>query len=141
LGGVKSILSQELQIPLIHLILASLNKEGKVPKLPKEISVTITAGVESYGRGQDVQALSQYLQVMFQTFGPEVAGADINIAEIHKRMLTGLGISPLGLIKSPEEKQAEQEQMQQSQEQQALMEAGVKSAPTMAKAAMEQQPQ
>jgi len=141
LGGVKSILSQELQIPLIHLILASLNKEGKVPKLPKEISVTITAGVESYGRGQDVQALSQYLQIMFQTFGPDVASADINISEIHKRMLTGLGISPLGLIKSPEEKQAEQEQMQQAQEQQALMEAGVKSAPTMAKAAMEQQPQ
>jgi hypothetical protein len=137
LGGIKSILSQELQIPLVYLLLHSLTIQNKVPKIPKEITVTITAGVESYGRGQDVQALTQYLQTMFQTFGPEIASQDLVVSEIHKRMLSGLGISPLGLIKTDEQKQAEQEQAQQAQEQQAMMEAGVRSAPTIAGKAME----
>lgn len=143
LGGIRSILSQELQVPLVHLILAALKRDGKVPAIPKEISLTITAGVEAYGRGQDVEALSQYLKIMFGTFGPEVASQDLILTEVHKRLLSGLGISPMGLIKDEQMKAQEQAQMQQAQEQAAMNDAAVRSAPNMvnAMANQEQQPQ
>ena len=36
LGGIYSVLSQEFQVPLVNLLLAKMQKEGKMPKFPKD---------------------------------------------------------------------------------------------------------
>jgi hypothetical protein len=52
LGGVYSILSQEFQVPLVKLLLAKLEANGKMPKMPKDsIKPQIVTGLEALGRG------------------------------------------------------------------------------------------
>ena len=65
LGGVYSILSQEFQLPLVKLLLARLERTGKMPKMPKDaVKPQIVTGIEALGRGQDLNKLSQFLQML-----------------------------------------------------------------------------
>ena len=50
LGGIYSILSQELQLPLVRTVLHQLTKQGRVPSLPAQVTPTITTGLEALGR-------------------------------------------------------------------------------------------
>ena len=94
------------------------------------VKPTIVAGINSLGRGQDVQALGQFLTTIAQTMGPEAISQFINSDELIKRLAAAQGIDVLNLVKT-------QEQLQQEQvaaaEQQAQMEA-MKGAPNMMKA-------
>ena len=141
LGGVYSILSQEFQLPLINLLLNSLQKQGKMPKMPKEsVKPTVVTGIEALGRGQDLNKLASFLQYL-QPLGPEVIANEMNINDYIDRLAASLGIDTSGLIKSAEQK--EQEQMMQQQMQQEQMEAQMamqvaqNAAPQLAKGAME----
>lgn len=117
LGGVYSILSQEFQMPLVNLILARLESQGKMPKMPKDsVKPTIVTGMEALGRGQDLNKLAQFLQYL-QPLGPEVIANELNIDDYIDRLGASLGIDTNGLIKSPEQKQQEQAAMQQQQQQ------------------------
>lgn len=117
LGGVYSILSQEFQMPLVNLILARLESQGKMPKMPKDsVKPTIVTGMEALGRGQDLNKLAQFLQYL-QPLGPEVIANEMNIDDYIDRLGASLGIDTNGLIKSPEQKQQEQAAMQQQQQQ------------------------
>ena len=92
----------------------------------------IVAGINALGRGQDVQALGQFLQTIAQTMGPEAIAQYINPDELIKRLAAAQGIDVLNLVKSMQEIQAEQ---QQAMNQQAELEA-IKGAPNMMKAPM-----
>lgn len=122
LGGAFSLLSAELQLPLVNRMMDRLQKARKLPKLPKKfISPTIITGVEALARGNDLQRLDFFLQGMTQTVGPEAIGQFVNLREYIKRRATALGIDLQGLIKTEEELQAE---VQQAQQQQALQQFG-----------------
>ena len=122
LGGAFSLLSAELQLPLVNRMMDRLQKARKLPKLPKKfISPTIITGVEALARGNDLQRLDFFLQGMQQTVGPEVIGQFVHMREYIKRRATALGIDLQGLIKTEEELQAE---MQQAQQQQAMQQLG-----------------
>lgn len=119
LGGVYSILSQEFQMPLVNLILARLESQGKMPKMPKDsVKPTIVTGMEALGRGQDLNKLAQFLQYL-QPLGPQVIASEMNIDDYIDRLGASLGIDTNGLIKSPEQKQQEQAMM--AEQQQAMM--------------------
>ncbi|WP_416142558.1 portal protein, partial [Escherichia coli] len=48
LGGVYSILSQELQLPLVRVLLKQLQATQQIPELPKEaVEPTISTGLEA----------------------------------------------------------------------------------------------
>ena len=114
LGGAFSLLSQELQLPLVNRMMTRLQKKKKLPKLPKKfISPAIITGIEALGRGNDLNRLDFFLQGMAQTIGPEAIGQFVNLREYIKRRATALGIDTLGLIKSEEELMAEMQQAQQ----------------------------
>lgn len=114
LGGAFSLLSQELQLPLVNRMMDRLQKKKKLPKLPKKfISPAIITGIEALGRGNDLNRLDFFLQGMAQTIGAEAIGKFVNISEYIKRRATALGIDTLGLIKSEEELMAEMQQQQQ----------------------------
>jgi hypothetical protein len=145
LGGVYSILSQEFQLPLINLLLESLTKQGKMPRMPKDsVKPTVVTGIEALGRGQDLNKLASFLQYL-QPLGPEVIANEMNLGDYIDRLAASLGIDTSGLIKSEEQKAQEQMMQQQMMQQQMLEQAGMgamqKAAPAIAGAVDPQQVQ
>lgn len=123
LGGVYSILSMEFQRPFVNLLLARLEQQGKMPKMPKDtVKPQIVTGLEALGRGQDLSKLSQLLQYL-QPLGQEVISQELNVPDYIDRLAASLGIDTGGLIKSPEQRAAEQQASEQSRQQMLAEEA------------------
>jgi hypothetical protein len=142
LGGIYSVLSQEFQAPLVNLLLAKMQKEGKMPKFPKDtLKPQIVTGLEALGRGQDLNKLSQFLQ-MLQPLGNEVISSELNINDYIDRLGASLGIDTQGLVKSEEQKAQEQQAAMQAQQQQQMMAMAEKGVAPAVKGAMDmaQQP-
>tara|TARA_B100000965_G_C19603362_1_gene764405 strand:- start:22831 stop:24384 length:1554 start_codon:yes stop_codon:yes gene_type:complete len=120
LGGIYSVLSQEFQLPLVNLLLAKMQKEGKMPKFPKDtLKPQIVTGLEALGRGQDLNKLQAFLQYL-QPLGQQVIAQELNIDDYIDRLGASLGIDTQGLIKSPEQKQQEMMAAQEAQQQQMM---------------------
>ena len=131
LGGLFGLLTTEFLVPYLNRILNVFQKTGDIPRIPKGmVKPTIVAGINSLGRGQDVQALGQFLTTIAQTMGPEAIGQYINPDEVIKRLAAAQGIDVLNLVKSVQDRQAEQQQVQQAQMEQTITE----QMPNMAKA-------
>ena len=129
LGGIYSLLSNELQLPLAKRIIASLEKSKKLPTLPKgTVEPVIITGFEALGRGTDANKMATAFQTAGAIFGPEVIATYTNIPDALKRLFTGFGIDQKGLIKPAEQVQQEQEQAQQQQQQAEMLKAGIPNA-------------
>jgi len=133
LGGLFGLLTVEFLVPYLNRKLSVFQKTGEIPRIPKGmVKPIIVAGINALGRGQDVQALGQFLQTIAQTMGPEAITQYINPDELIKRLAAAQGIDVLNLVKSVQELQQEQ---QQAMTQQAEMEA-IKQTPNVMKAPM-----
>lgn len=140
LGGLFSLLSTEFQLPLIKIILKTLQKQKKIPKLPNEVRPTIVVGVDAIGRAAELEKLDTMLAGMGQMFGPEALGSMINVDEYLRRRATALGVQTDGLVKTAEQRQQEQQQaMMQQAMQQAAMSGGKTGGEEAARAAVQQQ--
>ena len=116
LGGLFSLLTVEFLVPYLNRKLSVFQKTGQIPKLPEKIvQPTIVAGVNALGRGQDREALGQFLTTISQTMGPEATQQYINPEEVIKRLAVAQGIDILNLVRSMQEIQQEQQQAQQQQ--------------------------
>ena len=140
LGGMHSVLAQTLQLPLIKYSLSKLAKDGKVAKLPKEITPRVTTGIEALSRSKDFESLGMFSKTMVATFGPEVFMAEVNPGEVIKRGVTALGIDPLGLIKTDAEKAEAQAQAQQQQQTAMMADMATRAAPNLAQGMMQPPP-
>ena len=128
IGGLYSLLSNELQIPLVNRIMSAMNKSKRLPKLPKDIvNPVIITGVEALGRGNDLQKLDLFLAGAAQVVGPQAVAEYVNVGEYFKRRAVSLGIKTQGLVKSEEEIQAMMQQQQQMQLTEKLGPAGIKA--------------
>ena len=133
LGGLFGLLTVEFLVPYLNRKLNVFQKTGEIPRIPKGmVKPIIVAGINALGRGQDVQALGQFLQTIAQTMGPEAIAQYINPEEVIKRLAAAQGIDVLNLVKSMQELQQEQQQAQQAQMEQTVAE----QVPNMAKAPM-----
>ena len=113
LAGVYSMLSQELQLPLIKRVLFLMEQAGEIPPIPVDlVDPQITTGLEAIGRGNDKQRLTNFLQVTTAALGPEQMLSLINPSELIRRFAASDGIDIAGLVKTEEELQAEQSQQQ-----------------------------
>ena len=120
LGGLYSLLSQELQLPIVRRLMDRMSKDKRLPKLPKDIvKPTIVTGVEALGRGNDLQRLDLFLAGANQIVGPQAVTQYLNVSDYFKRRATALGIETEGLIKTEEE-------IQQAIQQQQMMEMAQK---------------
>jgi hypothetical protein len=111
LGGIYSILSQEMQLPMVNRIMFSMERKKKMPVLPKgTVRPVIVTGIEALGRGNDLTKLQAFFQAaaLMANLPPE-----INREDALKRLGTSLGIDMKGLVKSADQIQAEQQQAQQ----------------------------
>ena len=131
LGGVYSILSQEMQLPVVNILMNRMSASKKIPKLPKgTVTPVIVTGVEALGRGNDLNKLRTYIQDLVQLAqaAPETLQR-VNFGDLVARLATGHGIDTIGLIKTEQELQAEMQAQQEAQQQQMMQEALKDSAP------------
>ena len=122
LGGLFSLLTAEFLIPYLDRKMHTLTQAKKIPAIPKNlVHVTIVAGINALGRGQDREALIQFITTIAQTMGPEAIAQYMNPDEAIKRLAAAQGIDYLNLIKSVDERNAEQQQAQQEQQRAMLL--------------------
>lgn len=122
LGGIYSILSQELQLPVVNRLMFAMEKAKKLPVLPKgTVQPVIVTGMEALGRGNDLTKLQSFLQILTQTLGADAVMSKLNVDDAIMRVGTALGIDIKGLIKSPEQQVQEAQAAQQAQQQQMMM--------------------
>lgn len=104
LGGVYSVQSQELQLPLVRVLLNQLQVAQKIPNLPKEaVEPSVSTGLEALGRGQDLDKLMQAVKLLsdLQAVSQD---PDINMPVLKQRLMNALGIDTAGLIMTQDEK-------------------------------------
>ena len=124
LGGIYSILSQELQLPLVRRIMIQLMSTGQISELPQDIvQPAITTGVEALGRGHDLNKLTTFLSIVGQI--PEATQV-IEWSNFITAVASASNIDVTGIIKTPE-------QIQQEQQQAQMMQMGQAVAPEVAK--------
>ncbi len=113
LGGVYSIMTQELQLPIAKLKMHQLQKDGKLPSLPKDtIEPEIITGLEALGRTHDLQKLRLAMEYI-KPLGEQVIKYYINIPAFIQKIFTNLGLEMGGVINSEERAQ---ELMQKDQQ-------------------------
>lgn len=140
LGSIYSILTTEFQVPYVARKLDILTREGKVPKLPKDlVKPVMTVGLAAVGRGNDLEQLVRFTTTLGQTMGPEALAQYVKPPELIKRLAYSMGIDILGLVKSDEELAAEQQQAQQMAMAQQAMASPMADPQKLANAAATQQ--
>ncbi|WYV70501.1 head-tail connector protein [Dickeya phage BIM BV-99] len=121
LGGVYSILSQELQLPIVRVLLNQLQATQQIPNLPQEaVEPTVTTGAEALGRGQDLDKLTQFLNAV-ATVSQLNGDPDLNVNNIKLRLANAIGIDTAGLLLTEAEKA-------QAQSQEMLRQGGLNAA-------------
>lgn len=135
LGGTYSILSQELQLPLVRRLMAQLEKTGQIPELPEgAVEPAITTGLEAIGRGHDLTKINAFLQLMQAIPNSEQF---VNLPTLLKAGATSAGLDTTGLIKT-------EQQIQEEQQQAMMQQMAQQATPALAQGftdAQQQQPQ
>lgn len=104
LGGVYSVLAQELQRPLADRLLFQMQREGVLPTLPeKTVQAQIVTGLDGLGRSSDLQKLDVLISGIAQELGPEAVREYVKGGALIERRATALGYDITGLIRTEEE--------------------------------------
>ena len=139
IGAFYSILTQELQLPLVRRLIYMLQKKGKLPEFPSSqetgdplVQPKAVTGLEGIGRGDDMNKLTEFLSVTQQVLGPEIAQQYVNYEEALRRLAASASIDTTNLVKTSQqleqERAAAQAQAQQQQQEQQMMEMMKSSA-------------
>lgn len=134
-GSIYSILSQELQLPIVKRFMVQMERQGALKSLPigsKGVELTITTGIEALGRGHDLNKLDTFIRYA-QVF-PEAFQSRVKQGAILEQIATALGIDANSVVMSDEEFAQMQQAAQQAQMQQQV-------APEVVRGAMQQQTQ
>lgn len=139
LGGVYSVLSRELQLPIIKTLLRQLQKDRRIPKLPDDlVKPQIVTGLEALGRGQDQTKMERWIGSVAQAMGPGIL-EHLNISEYLKRSAANIGVDIDGLVRSEEEVAAARAQAEQAASQQQLAPNLINQGGQLAKEVIKQQ--
>ena len=115
LGGVYSLLSQEMQLPLIRCVFNQMQSLGLLPEnanIGENIEPTVITGLDALGRGADLQKLTEVVSLITQF--PDGMNM-LNFNGLFSRIFTSAGIDAGGLVKTPEQAQADINQAQTDQ--------------------------
>jgi hypothetical protein len=115
LGGVYSVLAQELQVPLLRRILKLLARQKLIPDLPSDVQLSITTGLEALGRGHEVQKLMQFFGAAAQIIPPEQLVMRIKTQDVLNIFGSAFGLDTESILLTEEEVQAQQQQAMAAQ--------------------------
>jgi hypothetical protein len=128
LGGIYSNMAQDLQLPLVTIMMSKLQREKKIPSLPKDmVTPTIVTGMEALGRTADLQRLDMFVQSL-TVLGQQAVEQYLNIDEYIKRRASALQIETKGLVRSRDEVMQEQQQMMQQQQMAQMAQSAIPNA-------------
>lgn len=121
LGGVYTVQSVELQLPIVRRVLAQMKAAGDFPEFPKQagkepVKPSIVTGFEALGRTHELNRFRAFFADVIGTFGPE-ALQYMRLGEGIQTFATQHNVDVSDLLKSDEEVAQEQ----QAQQQQAMM--------------------
>ena len=111
LGGVYSVLAQELQQPLVRMVMAPMKK---VLALPDGVEPSIVTGLEALSREKDLQKLQVFTQLI-QSLSPELVAQYLNFDAYITKIAISLGLETTGLVKTQEQRQEEAQQENERQ--------------------------
>lgn len=141
LGGFYSQLSEQLQAPLVKLILKRIEKREENQEFLRilrqaGLSVTpkVVAGLDILSRGQALQRFAYAMQTAATVLPPEQTVQYINPGGVLDYIFTQVGLPRPDFIRTEEEVQALQQQAAQQQ-------AVIQSAPQLVKSATELAPE
>lgn len=120
LGGVFSLLAQELQQKLVVRVMDRMEREKKIPALSRLkgtdgkplAAPKVITGIEALGRGHDYNKYMTAARDIIAPFKEQLA-AELNIRDFAERAMISLSIDIDGLFKTPEQKQQDQARVQQ----------------------------
>ena len=136
LGGTYTILSAELQLPLVKRFLHIGVRLQRVPELPSTVTPTVVTGFDALGRAHGVNRIRAFISDLRMALGEQAANALINGPEMARRLGDGHGVDGLEtLIKSAEQQQAE---AQTAQTQQVMGSVAPQIAKVAGEAALQQ---
>jgi len=125
-AGSFSLQAQELLLPLVRGVRASMVRQNLVSRLPSEqVKTTIVTGLEALGRNAELNKLDDFLQPIIRDFGPQAAERYVNMNEYMLRRANAIGLDAR-LIKTTDQIAQEDQQAQQ----QALLEKATPNAVT-----------
>lgn len=116
LGGVFTILTQELQVPLLRKIIKSVNND-----LLDTVKITITSGLNAISKAKDLEKLNTFIQ-QISIFGVENVAPLLDIKGYITEVANSLGIDASKVLKSEEQVQQEQQAQAEAQQAQAQQE-------------------
>jgi hypothetical protein len=106
LGGTYTVLSAEMQLPLVRRYLHVGERLNKVPALPKSVTPSVVTGFDALGRAHGTNRLRAFLADM-QSAGLNIV-EEVNTGELARRLGDGHGVDGLDdLLKTPEQKAQE----------------------------------
>lgn len=133
LGGVYALLAQELQLPFVRVLMARLERAGRIPILPPSVKPAVITGLAALGRSHELNRLMTFAQAATSLLG-EAAIAEFDANKVMRKIATSIGVDAGEVLKSPAQRAAEA----QAQQQQALVE---RLGPEVIRARSQQQQQ
>ena len=130
LAGLYSVLTQELQLPLVRRLIYIMQRTNKIPDFPKGedgkdlMMPKPVTGLEAVGRGDDRNKLMDFIGAATDTLGKETIEKYINMEEALRRLAASSSIDVTNLVKTPQQLQEEQQaaaKAQQEMQQQEMM--------------------
>lgn len=109
LGGAYSVLSSEFQLPLVQRLVALAKIPADQRAAIADLDLTITTGIESLGRGHELNRLDVFLQGAMQMLGPEVVAQYVRADEYLRARASALNLDIGALVKTGDEVQQEQQ--------------------------------
>jgi len=104
LGGVFSVLSQELQLPVVSLVMDRMGRQGRIPKINRRaIRPAIVTGIEALGRGQELNKIGTFAQAAQQIVGPDQLNQFMHVRVLLGQLATAAGIDTSELMRTEDE--------------------------------------
>ena len=130
LGGTFSVLAHELQLPLIKRVMNIMSEEGQLSVPDGLVQPVVQTGLEAIGRGNDKARLTNFIQTIGASLGPEALAQYVNPTELIRRFATSDGIDTDGLVRTEADIQNEQAQQQQLMLEQQLAQGAIANGAT-----------
>ncbi|MES9824726.1 MAG: portal protein [Candidatus Thiodiazotropha endolucinida] len=100
LGGVVSILSQEMQLPLYRRFYSIAEKKKIIPLLPAgTVEPVIVTGIAAFARSFTLESFKEFASVTMNLLGPDAIGKYLSEQELLMRIASDLGLEIKSLLK------------------------------------------
>ncbi|MEW5249919.1 portal protein [Microbulbifer sp. 2201CG32-9] len=109
LGGVYTVLSQELQLPIVKRLMAQMRKAQQMPTLPDAaLEPVVITGFDALGRGHELNKYREYFADGKELFG-EGFMAQFDHTKVAQLMATHHNIDIEDIQKSPQQMEREED--------------------------------